>query len=378
MPTDETPAGKTPADPHPASRAVFGGAPLPYMRWAKRWLMPDPLSLGLSGLPPLPADQREELGLSAPSGIGDPWNALKSALAERYGLGPENVLPAAGTSHANFLVYLTLARQGHVVVETPAYEPLPCLAAQLGASVATARRDPERGWRFDPDSLERALRPETALIALTDLHNPTGARLHAEDLELIVEAAERTRAYVLIDEVYADFDPLDRPTSALRSRRIVTTNSLTKAHGLPDLRAGYILGAPSVIRSLDEMNDLVHPSLPPTAMADAARYVPRARALLERTRALAAERTALVDEWVSATDGVRWTPPDGGITGLLCFEEHVDGDEVAARLGDAHGVRAVPGSFFQVPSAVRVSFLLREDDLRRALDAIASVLGELR
>jgi len=377
MPTDETSAAE-PRILDPAPPGAFAGTPMPYLRWAKRWLGPDPQSLGLSGLAPLAGPTRAELGLSPPAEVGDARSLLKSALAERYGLTPENVHPAAGTSHANFIAFFALARGGHVVVETPGYEALPCLAAAVGRSVATLRRDPERHWRIDPVSLEEALRPETALIAVTDLHNPSGLRLHPEDLDLLVAAAERTGAWLLVDEVYADFDPWDRPTATQRSPRILATNSLTKAHGLPDLRAGWILGAPSVIRAIDAWDDLVHPVQPTLSLANAARYVPRARALLETTRARAAHAAGIVDAWVAATDGVRWERPDGGITGFLLLDGDVDGDEVAARLATRHGVRAVPGSFFQVRSALRVSYLLEDDALHRALAAIGRVLAGLR
>ncbi len=377
MPTDETRGGES-AQTHPASPAAFGGAPLPYMRWAKAFLEPNPLSLGLSGLSALPADVRRSLGLSPPPEIGDPTLGLKAALAARYGLAPENVLPAAGTSHANFAVFFALARGGHVVVETPAYEALPALGSAVAGSLATVQRDPERRWRFDPISLEQALRPDTALIVTTDLHNPSGLRMHPEDLDLLVAAAEASDAYLLIDEVYADFDPQERPTAALRSPRVLVTSSLTKVHGLPDLRAGWILGDAGTLAEIDAWNDLVHPSLPPALMAEAARYIPQGHARLEATRASAARCAAIVDDWVQATDGVRWLLPDGGLTGFLLLEDGVDGDEVSLRLGDVHGVRVVPGSFFQIQSALRISFHLEARRLQEALDALGSVLEDVR
>lgn len=370
MPTDETRSS--------AVSALEEGLPFPYLRWAKRWLPPDDLSLGLSGLARLPASVRAELDLPALPEVGDAAAGLKSALAERYGFAPENVHPAAGTSHANFAAFFALARGRHIVVETPAYQALPCLADALGSSFSTMRRDPERAWRFDLGSLAAALRPDTALIALSDLHNPSGVRLHAEDLAAIVAVAEERGAWVLVDEVYADFDPLDRPTAALAGPRVLATSSLTKAHGLPDLRAGWVLGSAAVIRTIDHWDDLVHPVLPSAPLVQAAAYVPRARALLERTRELAAERTDLVDAWVDATEGVRWIRPDGGITGFLLFEEHVDGDVLAERVWSEHGVRTVPGSFFQVRQGLRISYMLAEPRLRQALSAVASVLGAMR
>ncbi len=358
--------------------AGYADAPFPYLRWAKDWLAPDDLSLGLSGLRALPAPVRQELGLPPPE-TGEAAAALKAALAARYDLDPDAVLPTAGTSHANFLACFALAHGRAIAVETPAYEALPSLARALGRETTTFRRDPANGWRLDPGSLAAAVHPGTALLIVTDLHNPTGARLDPEDLDLLVEHAARVDAHVLVDEVYADFDPRLRPSAVHRSPRILVTNSLTKAHGLPDLRAGWVLAAPEVIARLDAWGDLVHPALPAAPLAQAAAYVPQGRARLAATQAKATRVTAQVAAWVERTEGVTWTPPAGGFTALLRLRNRhgdpLDGDDVAARLWREHGVRAVPGSFFQVPDGLRISYLLDPPHLERALDALAAVLA---
>jgi len=364
-----------------SASANYASAPFPYLRWAKDWLAPDDLSLGLSGIPALGAEEREGLGLPPPE-IGDPWAALKAALAARYDVEPAAVLPAAGTSEANFLAFFALAHGRHVALESPAYEALPRLAAAVAGSHAPFRRDPARGWGIDPASLTDAVLPDTALIVVTDLHNPSGVRLEGDDLDLLIEQAERVDALVLVDEVYADFDPQERPSAVHRSPRVLVTSSLTKAHGLPDLRAGWILGAPEVIERLDRWSDLVHPVLPAAPLAQAAAYIPHGRTCLTSTRARAAERTAVVDAWVEGTEGVAWVRPHGGITGLLQLRGRdggpLDGDAIAARLWRDHGVRAVPGSFFQVPSALRISYLLEPAHLERALAALGVVLASAR
>jgi hypothetical protein len=261
-----------------------------------------------------------------------------------------------------------------VAVETPAYEALPRLAAAVCADLATFSRNLDDHARIDAGSLASAVTPQTDLIVVTDLHNPTGARLAEADLDLLLAVAEGAGAHLLVDEVYLDFDPQERPTAARRHPRILTTNSLTKVHGLPDLRAGWILGAPDVIDRIDAWDDLVHPSLPPAPMREAAAYVPRARERLAAIRARAAQRAEQVDAWVDATPGVTWMRPDGGITGFLRFER-ADGDAVAAHAWTHEQVRVVPGSFFQVPRGVRISYLLDEGDLAAALAGLGRSIG---
>src|SRR5262245_28446960 len=126
-----------------------GQDPFPYMRWAKRHLTGfAPTNLGMSGLAsltpaqlPWPAD----VPYWAPEGeYGDP--ALRSAIAARAGVPAERVFVSAGTSLANFLVYLAEARGARVAVDTPAYEALLRIAAVVGTGIGSFTLLAERRW----------------------------------------------------------------------------------------------------------------------------------------------------------------------------------------------------------------------------------------
>lgn len=355
-------------------------APFPYMRWAKRHLTgSSPKNLGMSGIGtlstaelPLPRD----VPYWAPEGeAGDP--GLRALVAARYGVAPENVFATAGTSLANFLVFLAEARGGHVAAETPAYEALLRLPEAVGATVSTFRRDEARGWRIDPASLASAARKGTRLLAVTDLHNPSGARLHADDLRLLVDHAERLDAAVLVDEVYLDLALEPARTAALAHPRVIATNSLTKAHGLGGLRVGWVLAHPDRVRRIAEWNDLVCPAHPVHSVEVAKAYLPQADRFLSRTRAAAAARLAQADAWVRSRRDVSWVRPDGGITGFLRLPRGLDGERLAEHAAASHGVRVIPGTFFQSPGHVRLSFGLPEADLSEALESLGHALDEL-
>ena len=351
--------------------------PFPYLHWAKANLgLGDRLSLGLSGAPrPEPASAVDLLDPTAT--WANPPASLRAALAARHGVEPEQVHLAAGTSHANFACFLAFARGGRVVSETPTYEAFQRLGAAVGAETVSVPRRPEADWRLDADALTRAVTPGTSLIALTDLHNPSGAALHPADLERVLDAADAVNAHVLIDEVYLDLDPTSRPTAALASPRVLVTSSLTKAHGLSHLRCGWVLASPEAIRRIGRWDDLVCPVLPSLPMTQALRYLPHADERLRRLRARCADRTARVDDWVRSRADVRWRRPDGGFTGFLHLgrpDRPLDGDAVAARAWAEEGVRVVPGSFFQCPAGVRISYLLEEDALRESLERLGRAL----
>jgi aspartate/methionine/tyrosine aminotransferase len=356
------------------------GVPFPYMRWAKRHLTAyAPSNLGMSGIAsvsttelPYPPD----VPYWAPEGErGDP--ELRALLGARYGVDPEGVFVSAGSSLANFLVYLAEARGGHVAAETPAYESLLRTPEAVGATVAAFRRDESRGWRLDAASLEKAARPGTKLLVVSDLHNPTGARLHRDDLALLLDHARRRDAAVLVDEVYLELATEPARTAALADPRVLITNSLTKSHGLGGLRVGWVLGHPDRIRRLAEWNDLVCPAHPVPSIVLAKRYLPDADRFLARTRAAIAPRLAQADAWVRSRRDVSWVTPAGGITGFLRLPPGTSGDALSEHAMTAHAVRVIPGSFFQAPGHVRISYGLAEGDLARALESLGHALDDL-
>jgi aspartate/methionine/tyrosine aminotransferase len=350
------------------------------MRWAKRHLTGDEsMNLGMSGVAPLtPKDLPSEPAPAywAPEGEhGDP--RLREAIAAHVGVTPDRVFSTAGTSLANFLVYLAEARGGHVAVETPAYEALLRLPEAVGAAASTFRRDESRGWRVDPASLHRAVTPATRLLVVTDLHNPSGRRLADEDLDLLLSEAKRVGAAVLVDEVYLELDLSNRRTAALRDPCVLVTNSLTKAHGLGGLRIGWIVAEPERIERIARWNDLVCPAHSVPSIQVAKAYFPRAAEFLARNRDGIRARLEQVDAWVRGRRDVSWAKPDGGLTGFLRLPRGLDADRLADHARTRHGVQVVPGSFFQSREHVRVSYGLAERDLARSLAALGAAIDDL-
>jgi aspartate/methionine/tyrosine aminotransferase len=350
------------------------------MRWAKRHLGAfTPKNLGMSGVRTPSADELplpREIPYWAPEGEhGDP--ELRAAIARRHGVAPEQVFVTAGTSLANFLVFLAEARGGHVAVETPGYESLLGTAPLLGGTVSTFRRVEARGWRVDPEELARAVRPGTRLVVVSDLHNPSGAALHPEDLALLAREAGRVGARVLVDEVYLELSLVPRETAARRDPRVIATNSLTKAHGLGGLRIGWVVASPETVERVSLVNDLVCPAHPTPSIAIAKAYLARADDFLAATRATIAHRLEQADAWVRSRGDVSWQRPAGGISGFLRLPAGMSGDRLAAHALERHGVQVIPGSFFQSEDHVRISYGLPPADLAAALDSLGRAVDDL-
>src|SRR6185503_6174724 len=150
----------------------------------------------------------------------------------------------------------------------------------------------DNGFRINPEELESS--PNTRLIVLTNLHNPSGVLIDEAELKQIGEIARGVGARVLVDEVYMEtlFEHSPR-TSFHLGNEFVVTSSLTKAFGLSGLRCGWIFAEPELAKRMWLLNDLfaatpVHAGerLSVVAMQQLTEIGARAKELLDHNRRL--------------------------------------------------------------------------------------------
>jgi aspartate/methionine/tyrosine aminotransferase len=349
-----------------------------YLLWAKRRPHPavdlgrsDVVACTLADLP----GAREALELTGRNDEG--WEPLVGRVAARYGVRPDQVATATGTSGANFLVCAALLRPGDdVLVERPAYDPLLAVPVMLGASLVRFERRFEDGFRLDLDRVESAITQRTRLIILTNPHNPTGVLTGAGDLERLGRLAERHGCYVLADEVYLDAVFGAKPAAAATlSPRIITTASLTKAYGLSGLRCGWALGDPMICEEIRRARDLVDGTGSVLAERAAAIAFEALPALEARARAILAPNFERFEAFMAGQPALEWVVPPGGTVAFPRLRATVSADAFTDRLLREFDTTVVPGRFFEAPAHFRVALGIHAEVLERGLHAIAQALG---
>jgi aspartate/methionine/tyrosine aminotransferase len=236
----------------------------PYMEWAKA----HPAlayNLAASGMPSWTLAgfvaegwlRLEDLELSGAAGYGYP--PLEQAIAAKAGVSPERVVAASGgCSMANQLAMAAAFEPGdEVLIEQPTYELLVTTAEYLGAKVRRFTRRFEEGFRLDPGEVAQAITPQTRLIAITNLHNPSSALADEATLGAVGEIALSAGARVLVDEIYLETHYSTPWRSSIHlGDHFIVTSSLTKAYGLSGLRCGWALASPEIARAMWHINDL--------------------------------------------------------------------------------------------------------------------------
>ena len=353
--------------------------PTRYLTWARRFYGQVPFDLATSGMAII---SRDELG--APSiALDDPsgWARLRNAIAGYNGVSADEAIATLGTTHALWLAYATLLSPGDdVLVESPAYEPLVRTAEGLGAHVVHFERSAKDGYAIDPARVAAAITARTRVVAVTNLHNPSGVRTSDVVLRELARIAESRGAYLLVDEVYAPFDDLTDASGVFHGSarklggNVVTTSSLTKCYGLGNERLGWMLAPADIIARAEDAITASCGSLPLSHAHLGAHAFSRVVALADRARGLLRGKRERVAAWVASRPELTWSAPREGLFGLVTTSRAGDLTTLIERAAHDEGVLVAAGSFFGVPNGFRLAWSIADDKLDEALARLARVL----
>ncbi len=350
-----------------------------YMHWAKTSSQAR-FNLATSGLSNVRLRElrvgMEGLELTRDGGYG--YEPLQQALAARLSVEPECVVAAIGTSLANHLAMAAFSNPGdEVLIELPTYEPLLALAQYLGLNIKRFKRSFENGFRISPEEIEKQVTPQTRLIVLTNMHNPSGVLEDQLTLRRVGEIAMRVNAKVMIDEVYLEALFSKRPATAFTlGPQFITTSSLTKAFGLSGLRCGWIVAEPELASRIWRLNDLfgvmaAHPAerLSVVALEQLERIGLRANALLDKNR-------RLVYQFLDSRSDLEVVRPEYG---TIVFPRLRTGtsERLVQLLREKYETSVVPGKFFEMPNHFRLGFGGSSDVLVAGLEKVGAALDEL-
>jgi aspartate/methionine/tyrosine aminotransferase len=353
-------------------------APTRYLAWARRFYGTAPFDLASSGIPVVP---HEELG--APPATDDVrgWDRARAAVARFNDVPKGEAILALGTTHALWLAYATLLSPGdEVLVEAPTYEPLVRIAEGVGARIATFDRPASSGYAVDPRRVADKMTDRTRVVAVSNLHNPSGARIPDDVLRETARIVAARGATLLVDEVYAPFDVLVGPDGVFASSarklapNIVAVSSLTKCFGLGNDRIGWLLASSDVIARADDTITASVGMLPLAHANLAVHAFERIPALADRTRRLLGDKRARVAAWMQSHPRLSWSAPDAGLFGFATLDDPADVTPLIEAGVASHGVLVAAGSFFGVPNGFRLGWSLHDQKLAQGLERLAAVL----
>ena len=247
---------------------------------------------------------------------GDP--ELRALLAARLGVADSRVLITGGAAGALFLIGL-LCGDGEILVGRPCFPPAFDALRGSGAQVVTVQSGFDDGYRIDLDAFAGKLSPRTQLVMFASPQNPSGVAITEGEVEGILAAMSRTcpQALLLIDETFREASYGSAPPAASfagTSPRLLTCASLSKAYGVPGLRAGWLtVPDPALYEQLRlaKFNSSVCCGALDEFLAVA--VLSRAGQVLASRGAVLAEARDIVERWIKGHAGrLDWLRPEAG------------------------------------------------------------------
>jgi aspartate/methionine/tyrosine aminotransferase len=367
--------------------------PFAMERWQSTWENRVQYNLSESGVHPLTVAELLTLAGRSPDDLANPRlgypqsngsEPLRAAIAALYpGATPEHVLVTNGSAEANFCVCWHLIQPGErVAIVLPTYMQTWGLARTFGAQITPIWLREELGWQPDPAEIDLAIAPGTRLVVVTNPNNPTGAILSEQAAGRIVQCAAKVGAWLLSDEVYqgAERERAATPTAWGRAERVVVTNGLSKAYGLPGLRIGWCIAPPPLIAELWARKDYttIGPGVISDWLATQALATGVRDRILERTRTILRANWPALERWLRAcNDEFHWRAPDAGAICYARYRSNINSSALAERLRRSKSVLVVPGDQFGMDHFVRFGFGPTAADLESALARVGEALRDL-
>jgi len=231
--------------------------------------------------------------------------ALREALGQLHGTGPEHILVGNGSDEVLALCLRAFVAPGTAVgYFDPSYSLYPVLIDIHDARRVPVPLDADFGWQPPPET-------GLPLFFLTNPNAPTGLRFPRGEVEAF---CDRFQGVVVIDEAYVDF-AAEHCLDLARSRpNVLVARTLSKSYSLAGIRLGYLMGPRPLVEALYKIKDSYNVNRMTQALALAAvQDASAARAQVEaikRTRDRT--RTALIQRgfhvYPSETNFL-WTKP---------------------------------------------------------------------
>ena len=198
--------------------------------------------------PPAPgvAKALEEMDLGRLRLYPDPTaEVLVDALAEFYGVSPEQVFVGVGSDDVLSMCFLTFFNSGKPIF-------FPDVTYSFYKVWADLYRIPYECKALDEDFRIRKedYYPENGGVIFPNPNAPTGIYLELDQVEDII--AHNQDVVVIVDEAYVDFVGRSAMELIDRYDNLIVVQTFSKARSMAGMRIGYAISNPELIRYLND------------------------------------------------------------------------------------------------------------------------------
>jgi len=304
---------------------------------------------------------------------------------------PNQIVVSTGAKQSIANVAQVLLNPGdEVLLPAPYWVSYSAIAILSEAKLVEIPSSIETDFKITPEQLEAAITPKTKMIFFNSPNNPSGTVFTEEEFRALAKVLEKyPNIFILSDEIYEhiNYGTPNFSFAAIESMydRTITVNGVAKAFAMTGWRIGYI-GAPEwIAKACTKMQGQI------TSGANCIAQ----RATITALDAPISKIQYMVDEFKVRRDlilnllekikGIKTNVPQGAFYvfpdvsyyfGKTIKGKTINGaSDFAMLLLEEANVATVTGDAFGAPDCIRISYAASQENIREAIDRIATVLA---
>ncbi len=327
--------------------------------------------------------------------------ALREAAARWLGsahglsLEAEDLMVTSGAKQALYNALQAMLENGdEVVMPSPCWPSYKDLVVAAGGTPVVVSSDPAHGFSPDPEQIEAAFTDRTRALVLSSPANPTGAILSESVVRDLVARCARRKVVVISDDIYRQLwwtsPPASIPGLAHEAgASLVIVDGVSKAYRMTGFRIGFCAAPRALLKTMCVIQGQSTSCACSISQAAAEAALTGPQDCLDEMRAEYAPRARFIAQRLLRIPGVRLpVEPTGAFYAFADLRSYLGGTtpegdvlsddvELARWLLTSARVVGVPGSGFEAPGYMRLSYARPLRELEEGLDRLERALRDL-
>jgi len=330
--------------------------------------------------------------------------ALKQAIADKFKRDNDLTYDPAteisvGTGGKQVLfnaLMATINPGDEVIIPAPYWVSYPDIVRLSDGKPVIVKAPASKGFRLQPEDLEKAITPKTKWFIINSPSNPSGAAYTTDELKALGAVLERhPHVWILSDDIYEHlvydgfkFTTIAQVCPSLHSRTL-TLNGVSKAYAMTGWRIGFAGGPAVLIKAMAKLQSQSTTNPSSISQAAAVEALNGPSGFLKDWVQAFSGRRDLVVSMLNQAKGLICPNPEGafyvypsceGLIGKSTPDgRKIENDEDFGKaLLEVEGVAVVHGAAFGLEPHFRISYATSTEVLTDACERIQRFCASLR
>jgi aspartate aminotransferase len=293
---------------------------------------------------------------------------------------PSEIMVSTGGKQVLYNAFLSVLNPGdEVIMFAPYWVSYPAQVQLAGGVSVPVMTTAEDGFVPNLEDVRKAITSKTKVIVINSPCNPTGAVYPKEVVKEIVKMASERDIWIFTDDLYEHLVYDGEFTSAAQyaQDKTLIIHGASKSYALTGWRIGYGAGPKELIAAMNRLQGQVTSgaaSIAQYATIAALNDFEKTNAFIEMTKKAYIERRDVLVDGLNKL-GLKTPKPKGAFYVMTDTTSLDKNEEKAATtmLEKAH-VGVVPGTDFNAPGMVRMSYATSMENIHKALDRFKKLM----